>query len=108
MRTLLASLLFVVSSLAVAAEPYLIDVRTTMEWNMGHIEQAVHIPHGDIAERISEVTADKDATIYLYCRSGNRAGKAKQALESMGYVNVQNLGGMDDAEQFLQQQVDAQ
>jgi phage shock protein E len=39
---------------------------------------------------------NKDATVVIYCRSGRRAGKAKEVLESHGYSNVLNAGGYDD------------
>ncbi|WP_206028678.1 rhodanese-like domain-containing protein [Thalassoroseus pseudoceratinae] len=77
-------------------EVVVIDVRSESEWDSGHVEQAVHIPHTEIADRISEVTTDKDAKIVLYCAVGGRAGKAKSALEELGYTNVENGGGYDD------------
>jgi|GEM_PF-1541737 len=79
-----------------------IDVRTAEEFNAGHIEGAAHIPYEEIALRISEVTTDKDATVHLYCRSGNRSGIAQQILQSMGFTNAVNEGGY---EILLQQQV---
>ena len=75
---------------------HFIDVRTQEEWESGHLEQAVLIPHGEIADRIGEVTSDKDAKIVLYCRSGGRAGRAKEALEGLGFTNVENAGGYED------------
>ena len=39
----------------------------------------------------------KDDEINLYCRSGNRAGKAKSALERAGYTNVENKGSLAEA-----------
>jgi rhodanese-related sulfurtransferase len=39
---------------------------------------------------------NKDAPIVVYCRSGNRARFAKQALEEQGYKCVLNAGGYDD------------
>lgn len=79
-----------------------IDVRSKEEWNTGHVEQAIHIPHTEIAERISEVTDDKDATIIVYCAVGGRAGKAKVELEKLGFTNVENAGGYDDVKQRYQ------
>lgn len=73
-----------------------IDVRSQKEWDGGHVEKAVHIPHTEIVERISEVTNDKDAKIVVYCAVGGRAGKAKTALEGIGFTNVENGGGYDD------------
>lgn len=72
-----------------------IDVRTSDEFNAGHIEGAAHIPYEDIAARIDEVTTDKNATIHLYCRSGNRSGIAQQILQSMGFNNAVNEGGYE-------------
>lgn len=80
-------------------EPIVIDVRSQSEWDSGHVSRAVHIPHTEIAERISEVTADKDAKIVVYCAVGGRAGMAKTTLEELGYTNVENGGGFDDVKE---------
>ncbi|MGB7348028.1 MAG: rhodanese-like domain-containing protein [Pirellulaceae bacterium] len=75
---------------------FVIDVRSQDEWDSGHVQKAVHIPHTQIAERIAEVTEKKDAKIVIYCAVGGRAGTAKTALEKLGYTNVINAGGFDD------------
>jgi len=77
-------------------EPIVIDVRSKSEWDTGHVGRAVHIPHTEIAERISEVTTDKEGRIVVYCAAGGRAGKAKKALEDLGFTCVENGGGYDD------------
>ena len=97
---LITGLMLLMSSLSLANEIW-IDVRTTEEFNAGHLEGAVHIPYEEIAARIGEVTTDKDATIHLYCRSGNRSGIAQQTLQSIGFNNAVNEGGY---EYLLQQQ----
>ena len=74
-----------------------IDVRSTSEYADGHVDGAVNIPHTEIAQRIGEVTADKEATIYLYCRSGRRSGIALDVLQEAGYAGAVNIGGLDDA-----------
>ncbi len=68
----------------------IIDVRTEGEYNNSHYSGAVNIPVDEIADRISELNLDKDEIFIVYCRSGNRAGKAKEELEAMGYTNVIN------------------
>ena len=73
-----------------------IDVRTPEEYQEGHLADAVNIPHDQIANKISATAADKNAPIHLYCKSGRRAGLAKQQLEKMGYTNVSNHGGYQD------------
>ncbi len=95
-RSLLAVVLLL-PALALAADPIWIDVRSAEEWQSGHLEQALHVPHTEIGARITDITADKEAPIYLYCRSGRRAGVAKEALEQRGYTNVTNVGGYEQA-----------
>ena len=80
-----------------AADPIWIDVRTMDEYNGGHVSEAVNIPYTEIAEGISALTGDKDASIYVYCRSGRRSGIAKETLEGLGYTQVVNVGGINDA-----------
>ena len=67
----------------------IIDVRTIDEYNSGHIENSLNIEWQAIDE-INESIA-KDEKIYLYCRSGNRSGKAQNILINMGYKDVINL-----------------
>jgi phage shock protein E len=50
----------------------------------------------EVQRRISEFGNNKDKEIILYCRSGGRAGSAKQMLESAGYKKVTNAGGLTD------------
>ncbi|MGI1679274.1 MAG: rhodanese-like domain-containing protein [Cellvibrionaceae bacterium] len=84
-----------------AAEDIWVDVRSDKEWDSGHLDGAVHIPHTEITEKIVSLTEDKNAPIKLYCRSGGRAGMAKKELEKMGYTNVTNVGGLKDAEKAV-------
>ncbi|MEM9826091.1 MAG: rhodanese-like domain-containing protein [Planctomycetota bacterium] len=74
----------------------LIDVRSKKEWDEGHIEGSIHIPHTEIADAIAGVSDDKSRKIVVYCAAGVRAGKAKTALEAIGYTDVENGGGIDD------------
>lgn len=91
---IVSSLLF--SACTDSQEEIWVDVRTQEEWDSGHLEEAIHIPHEQIVARIEEITSNKDATIHLYCRSGGRAGRAKSALEALGFNNVVNAGGYED------------
>ena len=71
---------------------FLLDVRTTSEWNSdGYIEGAKLIPHSDIESRQDELPSDKDDLIMLYCRSGNRSQDAAQTLINLGYNNIIEL-----------------
>ena len=73
-----------------------IDVRSTEEFNAGHLQGAVNIPHDKIIEGVKAIGSDKDAPINLYCRSGRRAEAALTELKNAGYTNVTNHGGYED------------
>lgn len=74
----------------------ILDVRETGEFNSGHIPGAICIPHEQIAELAPDMIPDKEAVIYVYCRSGRRSKIAAQALADAGYVNVTEIGGILD------------
>ena len=73
-----------------------IDVRSAEEFNAGHLQDAVNIPHDKIIEGVKAIGSDKDAPINLYCRSGRRAEAALTELKNAGYTNVTNHGGYED------------
>jgi phage shock protein E len=83
-----------------ASDAYWIDVRSAEEYQSGHVNEAVNIPYEEIGARIDEVTEDKEAVIYLYCRSGRRSGIALETLQRAGYTNVINLGTREAAQAF--------
>ena len=73
-----------------------IDVRSAEEFNAGHLQDAVNIPHDKIVEGVKALGSVKDAPINLYCRSGRRAEAALTELKNAGYTNVTNHGGYED------------
>ena len=79
----------------------LLDVRSPEEFAAGHLRGAVNIPHDRIAGEIAALVPDKTAPVILYCRSGRRADTALQTLRAMGYERLQNLGGLEDAQERL-------
>jgi phage shock protein E len=79
----------------------LLDVRGAEEYNVAHIEGAINIPHTKVAEKIGAVVANKSAPIFIYCRSGKRANIARESLSKLGYTNIINLGGFNDAKKSL-------
>lgn len=81
-----------------------IDVRSEQEVQEHKVKGTHNIPHGEIADRIAEITTDKQARIHLFCRSGGRANIAKKALEELGYTNVLNEGGFIEVEAKFDQQ----
>jgi len=73
----------------------LIDVRTTQEFAQGHIEGAINIPWQDTGKLMSAIGTDKTRPVVVYCRSGNRSGKSKVALDAKGYTNIFNATSLD-------------
>ena len=73
-----------------------IDVRSAEEFNAGHLQDAVNIPHDKIIDGVKALGSDKDVPLNLYCRSGRRAEAALTELKNAGYTNVINHGGYED------------
>ena len=93
------------SSLLSSNEVIVIDVRSLEEVKTGIIESAIHIEWTEISEEINRLNLQKEQSIFLYCRSGNRSGKAEITLENIGFTNVVNLGGIMDAAKTLDKKI---
>lgn len=75
----------------------LIDVRSSQEYDEGHLNNSINIPLYNLKNEIEENVKNKSNLIILYCSSGGRSKKAKTELEELGYLNVYNLeGGLDN------------
>jgi phage shock protein E len=72
----------------------LIDVRTNEEFDAGHLEGAINISWDETGSLMAAIGSDKQRQVVLYCRSGNRVGKAIAVLEKEGYSNLFNAGGL--------------
>ncbi|MFZ2491693.1 MAG: molybdopterin-synthase adenylyltransferase MoeB [Thermoanaerobaculia bacterium] len=77
--------------LAGGEELVLIDVREPHEWDAGRLENARHIPLGQLPQRLAEIPRDRK--VVVYCRSGARSANAKELLERSGFAHVANLLG---------------
>lgn len=76
-------------------EVIILDVREQDKYDSGHIPGAVLLPVGAIDEdTAAAVIPAKDATVLVYCRSGNRSKTASSALAELGYTNVYEFGGI--------------
>jgi len=69
----------------------LLDVREPAEWSIGHLPDALHIPLGQLPQRLAEVPRDTD--VVVYCRTGGRSARAVDLLRREGYARVKNLVG---------------
>lgn len=71
----------------------IIDTRSPLEYQGGHVQGAVNLPPETFATGVlPEVVVDtpKDEAIVVYCRSGARSNVVKHILEQHGYANVTN------------------
>ena len=75
-----------------------VDVRTKLEFWMGHLPGAVCIPVDRVTDGVVEL---KDVTtssrILVYCASGARSAAAASQLKAAGYQNVTDAGGIGSA-----------
>ena len=77
-------------------EVIILDVREQDEYDSGHISGAVLLPVGTIDENTAaEVIPEKDSTVLVYCRSGNRSKTASSTLADLGYTNIYEFGGIN-------------
>lgn len=65
-----------------------LDVRSNMEYNLGHYAGAVHVPVGHIEARIREVLPNRAARILVYCNTGQRSRYAAELMKKLGYRDV--------------------
>jgi len=72
---------------------FVLDVRSPKEWDAGHIVGAMHIPGGDLCQRLAEVP--KKSQIHVICGSGYRSSIAASILSRSDFDEVVNvIGGM--------------
>ncbi len=67
----------------------LLDVREPQEWAAGHAPGALHVPLGELGDRLGEVP---DGLVVVVCRSGARSAVAAGALRDSGR-DARNLAG---------------
>lgn len=73
----------------------ILDVREQKEYDSGHIPDAVLLPVGIITEEsTTEVIPEKDTTVLVCCRSGNRSKTAAKILAELGYIHIYEVGGI--------------
>jgi rhodanese-related sulfurtransferase len=72
-----------------------LDVREDVEWRLGHIEGATHIPLHELPARLSDVP---EGQMLVVCKVGARSARAVAYLQQHGHDAVNLDGGMLDWE----------
>ena len=70
----------------------IVDVRTKEEYEASHLKNAINIPYDEIDETVE---LDKNKTILVYCKSGNRSKIAYDTLNKLGYT-AYDLGAFSE------------
>jgi phage shock protein E len=74
-----------------SADTALVDVRSPMEYEMGHVEGSINIPMNEVVDRLEELRGMQPMVVF--CQSGNRSAQVLQYLEAQGFDKVWNGGG---------------
>ena len=70
----------------------IIDVREPNEYATARIPNSIHIPLGQILNRMSEIDPSREAVVH--CKMGGRSAKAIDALQRSGFPGkLINLAG---------------
>lgn len=81
---------------------HLIDVRSKLEFWLGHLPGAVNIPVDQLPDAIADVPGlTPRSRIVVYCASGARSAQAAAFLRHAGYQRVTDAGGIGDARRDL-------
>ena len=78
---------------------FIIDVRTSTEYQSGHLKGSKNIPLDKLMSQISKIK--KDQIIITVCASGMRSASAKGMLKSAGYINVHNGGSWSSLNKYV-------
>jgi rhodanese-related sulfurtransferase len=70
----------------------LLDVREDWELGVASVPNVVHIPMGQVADRLQEL--DRNTEIVVLCRSGRRSLEVAKFLQQNGYRTVNLAGGI--------------
>jgi len=79
----------------------IVDVRESFETFFGIAEGAVKIPLSKVKSSVEEFNK-MSKPIVVYCRSGNRSGKAMNYLKAQGITEVYNGGGLAEVKVLLE------
>ena len=73
-----------------------VDVRSKYEYEELKIDASISIPLDELENRANKELSNKNARIFIICRTGIRSKEASRLLTDMGYKNIYNIGGIED------------
>lgn len=84
-------------TITVTSATVVVDVRTSAEYDAGHLDGAVNIDvqSPDFDSLITALPADGEYVVY--CASGKRSASAVARMDGLGFTNVTDAGGISAA-----------
>lgn len=73
----------------------LLDVREPWEYALAHVEGSLHIPMGEVQDKLEELNSDR--MYVVMCHHGRRSQQVADYLATQGFRQVSNLAGGIDA-----------
>ena len=73
--------------------PVILDVRTLLEYDEGHIHHAINIDYNSSGFKDEINKVSRDELYIVYCHSGHRSSAARDVMEGLGFKHVINVTG---------------
>ena len=77
----------------------ILDVRTKLEYQSGHLRNSVNIPIDNLPQNIKKL--NKNKPIITCCASGARSASARRILKSNGFEQVYNGGSWYSLRKYM-------
>ena len=77
-------------------ESVLVDIRDAAEFKVGHIVDAINIPHNKLEKQLADFAKFQGKTIILVDKMGQHTGNAGRLLRANGYDVARLDGGIAD------------
>ena len=72
-------------------EVILLDVRSTEEWEAGHVEGSIHLPYQELREEVPDEVRNADKPLAAACSGGIRSSMAASLLKRASVGNVEHV-----------------
>jgi phage shock protein E len=77
----------------------ILDVRTKLEYQSGHLRNSINIPINNLPQNIKKL--NKNKPIVTCCASGSRSAAARRILKSNGFEQVYNGGSWYNLRKYM-------
>ena len=71
----------------------LIDLRSTADFDDGHITGSINIPYANLDDRVHEIKKYEGISLVLICETGSQSANAGEKLQHLGHQDTLILSG---------------